>query len=292
MVKEATTPSWFDRAIRDKPEECWVTVNNSRIHYLSWRREHLPGMILVHGGGAHAHWWDHIAPILAQKASVVAIDLSGMGDSDCRDEYSFEQYGQEIMAIVEAENFDERVILVAHSFGANGMLLAALSFGTRLSGIIVVDSPIMSPQAEKKFREFREKQGPFRPKRYYPDKTAIIARFRLIPPQPCENDYILAHIAQHSVREELGGWTWKFDDRMYHKLKPTDVRPLLKGLQCRSGVIYGEHSALFGNSIIDYMRDLYPDGIPFVGIPAAHHHIMLDQPLALISAIKTMSACW
>ena len=46
-----------------------------------------PGIVLVHGGAAHAHWWDHVAPLLAQEYCVVALDLSGHGDSGRRDRY-------------------------------------------------------------------------------------------------------------------------------------------------------------------------------------------------------------
>jgi len=40
------------------------------------------------------------------------------------------------------------------------------------------------------------------------------------------------------------------------------------------------------------MRGLYPEGTPFIGIPEAGHHIMADQPLALIAALRTCFAYW
>jgi hypothetical protein len=33
-------------------------------------------------------------------------------------------------------------------------------------------------------------------------------------------------------------------------------------------------------------------GVPFVEVPEAHHHLILDQPLAVITAIRAVLATW
>jgi pimeloyl-ACP methyl ester carboxylesterase len=60
-------------------------------------------VVLVHGGSAHRHWWDHIAPVIARDHGVVAIDLSGHGDSDRRPVYNFEAWAGEVVAGFAAE---------------------------------------------------------------------------------------------------------------------------------------------------------------------------------------------
>src|SRR6185436_17827458 len=72
-------PAWFSRAIQTPIEERFIIVAGCRIHYLLWGKAGSPGLILVHGGFAHAHWWDFIAPLFAQDYRVAALDLSGMG---------------------------------------------------------------------------------------------------------------------------------------------------------------------------------------------------------------------
>jgi pimeloyl-ACP methyl ester carboxylesterase len=32
--------------------------------------------------------------------------------------------------------------------------------------------------------------------------------------------------------------------------------------------------------------------VPFIGIPEARHHVMLDQPLAFVAALRTMLQEW
>ena len=39
-------------------------------------------LVLLHGGAAHAHWWDFVAPELAPYGQVVALDFRGHGGSD------------------------------------------------------------------------------------------------------------------------------------------------------------------------------------------------------------------
>ena len=66
----------------------------------------------------------------------------------------------------------------------------------------------------------------------------------------------------------------------------------LARIKCRVGVIYGEHSDLFSQDIADYMFKVLDESVPFFGIPEARHHLFLDQPLAFVSALRTLLAEW
>ena len=58
----------------------------------------------------------------------------------------------------------------------------------------------------------------------------------------------------------------------------------------RLAVLRGEDSALMTDDIWDYMRTIMPAGTPMVGIPAAAHHLMMDQPIAVIAALRALLA--
>ena len=61
--QDSEAPGWFRRALKVPFEDREVAVAETSIHYLYWaERETLPGLVLVHGNGAHAHWWRFIAP--------------------------------------------------------------------------------------------------------------------------------------------------------------------------------------------------------------------------------------
>src|SRR5579863_9613996 len=85
LALRLAAPEWFRWAIGKVPASRMVTVEGCPIHYLAWppEGEAAPerGLLFVHGGGAHAHWWAFVAPYFIRDFRVVAIDLSGMGDS-------------------------------------------------------------------------------------------------------------------------------------------------------------------------------------------------------------------
>ena len=62
----ATAPDWFSWAISRPKQSRRVVVQDCPIHYLFWPVEPATsigrGLLLVHGGGAHANWWTFIAP--------------------------------------------------------------------------------------------------------------------------------------------------------------------------------------------------------------------------------------
>ena len=113
----AATPAWFTKAIETPRKDCYVEVDGCPIHYLKWGDDDKPGLLFVHGNGAHAHWWDFIAPFFIDQYSVAAIDLSGMGDSGHRDEYVANCYADELMAVIKDAGFGDDTIVVGHSMG-------------------------------------------------------------------------------------------------------------------------------------------------------------------------------
>lgn len=113
-----------------------------------------------------------------------------------------------------------------------------------------------------------------------------------MPPQGCENHYIVDYIARHSLREVDGGWIWKFDPRIWRRFDTGNMSERLKQIPCRLGIIRGENSYLFPHEVGDYMYNLLGKSVPVIEIPEAQHHLMLDQPLAFISAVRALLEDW
>jgi len=193
----------FTRALDTEPTSHKVDVEGCPIHYLQWGERTKPGLLLVHGNWAHARWWSFIAPFLAREYSVVAVDMSGMGDSGFRDTYSVEMFAEEQMAVCEAAGFfenSEPPIIVAHSFGGFIAILTGALYGDRLAGTVIVDSPVNPPD-----RPGGPPDRQVRPHRVYKTLADAVLLFRLAPPQTCDNLYATACIARTSLtRVEVG----------------------------------------------------------------------------------------
>lgn len=285
-------PGWFVRALEVPYQDCEVTIAGARIHYLYWGADATdkPGLVFVHGNGAHAHWWTFLAPFFLEHYRVVALDLSGAGDSDRRERYSPEQFAGDVAGVIAHAGFGDDTVVVGHSFGGFVTLKTGLLYHQQLAGVVLVDSAVRPPD----FKWERDpRRSPIKPKRIYEIFEEAFGRFRLMPPQDCKNQYILDYIGRRSLIAVDGGWTWKFDDDLFRKMDFSEnMHEDLARLKCRVGVIYGEDSYLFTQDIADYMFGVLDKSVPFVGIPEAQHHLFLDQPLAFVSSLRTLLAEW
>jgi pimeloyl-ACP methyl ester carboxylesterase len=287
MPSEA--PEWFKRAIATPYAECTVQVEGCPIHYLKWGDPGHPGLVLVHGGAAHAHWWSFLAPLLIQNYNVVALDLSGHGESGRRESYPRRTWAAEVMAVARHAGFVSPPIVVGHSMGGLVSIVAAALYGDELAGAIVVDAPVRRPDPES---QEGERGRSFRNPKTYADLETAKAHFRLVPPQPCDNDYIMDFIASKSLRAVEGGYTWKFDPNVFVLARPEAMHEHLANVRCRIALIRGELSYVVPPETGEYMYQLLRRNAPLVAIPEAHHHLLLDQPLAFIAALRALLADW
>jgi alpha-beta hydrolase superfamily lysophospholipase len=80
-------PEWFARAVAEEPERSRVAVRGAEVEMLTWGKVGAPGLLFLHGKGAHADWWSFVAPFFSAGYRVSAISWSGMGRSGRREAY-------------------------------------------------------------------------------------------------------------------------------------------------------------------------------------------------------------
>ena len=287
-------PTWFNEALKIEKSENRVLVEGASIYYQKWGDESKPGLILVHGSGSHSHWWDFIAPLLLEDFQISALDLSGMGDSDRRKNYDAALFGREILAVAEDSGFFNKKIndpiICGHSLGGYMSSFAAYQSTKPIKGVIMIDSPIRSPTYDY---SMHKRSGPIRKIKTYADEKTILERFRLTPEQDCNNKYILDYIAKWSIKKSNGGYEWKFDDSIFEKLGFSHMtRDIAFTLSCKLGIIYGTESKMIADEVLSYMESSLPNNTPIIPIKKAAHHVLLDQPLKLVSEIKNVISAW
>ncbi|MCH9672683.1 MAG: alpha/beta hydrolase [Gammaproteobacteria bacterium] len=297
------SPKWFQHAVARPVTSHTAHYNGCALHYLRWPNTHdtgdaapaaKPGLIFLHGGGAHANWWRFIAPFFADDFHVIAPDLSGMGDSGRRQAYDATTRAHEIDAVVSHAGLythANRPYVVGHSFGGfTGIRYCAL-YGERLAGFVMADTPIRPPAEAAAHLAARPEADAVA--RNYPDYDSALVRFRLRPRQTCANEFIVEFIARHSITRNADGWTWKFDPNSLGKNRHAEpFSEYLAAITCRTAIVYGEDSAVTTEAVVDYMRTLLASRSPVVPVPDAQHHLFLDQPLAFVAALRGVLANW
>jgi pimeloyl-ACP methyl ester carboxylesterase len=218
----------------------------------------------------------------------VAIDLSGHGDSGHRESYDPERWADEVMAVAADAGFAGVPVLVGHSMGGFITIVTAARHSDRLAGVIVCDSPVT--EADPEISAHDEFGRP----RTYPSADAAVARFRTVPPQEHYLDYVVDFVARHSLKEVNGGWQWKFDRRIFEQFA-LGVRglavPYLSQVNCRLALLRSEYG-LVTPEIGAFMYEELGRVTPVIEVPEAGHHAMLDQPLILLTALRTLLADW
>lgn len=287
----ATAPAWFRRALAVPFTDETVEVQGAVVHFLAWGDAERPGLVFVHGGGAHAHWWTHVAAHFAGDFRVLAVDLSGHGDSDHRPAYALEQWTDEVVAVAEAGGVDGPPVIVGHSMGGFVTIATAARHADRLAGAIVCDSPVTAPDPEVNASRLGSAFGA---PRTYATVDDALARFRTVPAQDHYLDYVVDHVARRSLRAVDGGWQWKFDRTIFDQFAGgmrSIALPYLSEVRCRLALLRSEN----GLVTADIGAEMY-EGMgrvtPIVEIPEAGHHAMLDQPLLLLTALRTLVADW
>lgn len=286
------TPQWFATAVDHAPEHLDIDADGCRVHLRVWGDAGNPPLVLVHGGGAHSGWWDHIAPFFAASHRVIAPDLSGHGDSDTRPFYELRTWAKEVVMAPAAVGATGRPTVVGHSVGGWVSATAAAYYGTDINSVLIIDSPL---------RERAPESGPLRNRgaeHGYPTRDDIVARFRPVPAQEVVLPYVAEHVAIESVRRTANGWNWKFDPRVFAGdlfektiAEYKTLEGMIDEIPCRVGYLRCE-SGLVPPDMAERIRAILELRGPFVELAEAGHHPMLDQPLPLVAALRTLLEFW
>ena len=287
-------PAWFTDALAHAPQRSLVTVQGAPIEALAWGRVGDPGVLLLHGNAAHADWYSHVAPLLSSGRRVVALSFSGMGGSGWRTQYSVAQWADEALAVAQAAGLFEAAVaptVVAHSFGGFSLMNLAARFGQQLARSIIIDTPLRAPSGAEGKR--RHRADNLRSARVYPSLDEALLRFRLLPPQGCAHPFIADLIARRGLKQVVGpdggpGWVWRFDPFTFRHFDFGRPYRDLKAARCPVVLVRGGRSRLVSPALLDFCISLAPAGTLKLELADADHHVMVDQPLALVQLLADL----
>ena len=112
-----------------------------------------------------------------------------------------------------------------------------------------------------------------------------------MPEQNRAEGYVLDHIAQHSLKQVEGGWTWKFDENFVPRHREEErerVGTTLASIDAPVTFIYGDQSIVVSRELAHAIVKRLKHGSGPIAVPQSHHHVLLDQPLSLVAALKAV----
>jgi pimeloyl-ACP methyl ester carboxylesterase len=252
------------------------------LHMLEWGREGAPGLCFLHGGSAHAHWFDGIAAPFADRYHVVSLDQRGHGESAWPHPpaYATEDFTGDLQRVFDALGW-ERAVVAGHSMGGHNAMAFSAWHPERVRGLVICDSRPSIPEDRMEFLRSRGERAARRP---FPSRDAAVGAFRLVPRETVADPALLSHMACVGVVERDGGWLYRFDPDANRMRGPADCWPLLPRITAPTLIARAERSPVLPREHAERMLDLIPSAT-LVEIPDAYHHLTLDQPKAVIDAL-------
>lgn len=240
-----------------QPTSRWFHNQGLKLHYSDWGNPDAPPLVLVHGMADHGRSWDRVAPVLAERFHVMALDLRGHGDSDWAPGggYSVLQHASDLAALVQQQSLAPLTI-VAHSLGGSVSLAFAGTYPEKVKQLVAIEGLGPSPRIiaqmaaippQDHIRTWMEQataaaaRGP----RPYPDLEAAAARL-VERNERLDIDWART-LARLGTREQPdGGRTFKLDPlaRVFNglTLNPEHVHALWARVSCPVLLLLGTES--------------------------------------------------
>ncbi len=278
-----------------QPSDHYVELNGIRFHYLDWGNEHLPHVVLLHGGSLTAHTWDMAALVLRDRFHLIALDQRGHGDTEWTADEDLRVENREMM-LEDTRQFIEhlgynRLSLVGMSMGGMNTIRYAARHPERLDAVGIVDvAPETMREGHVEMEQFRH-------------ATETLDRFedfleraqRFMPHRPVEH---LRYSLTHSLKQTPDGrYTWKQDHRPRRGPVQSDAERQaaadarreelwrdVERIRTPTLLFRGAESKILAHEVAERMLKAMHDA-RLVVIPRATHNVHSDNPGDFASAL-------
>jgi len=266
------------------------SVNGLTLRALGWGSPGRPGLCFLHGGSAHAHWFDGVAPAFADRFEVIALDQRGHGASDWPPSsadgaaYATESFASDLLGVMDALGWTE-MTLCGHSMGGHNAMAFAAWHPDRVRALVVIDSRPVIPSDRLERMHRRGRRGP----RRHETIEAALASFRLLPPETTADPAFLRHLAREGIVERDGRFLYRFDPETSGRRRPVDAWSLLHLIKAPTLIVRGEHSPVLPRPMAEALADRIGRA-RWVEIEGAYHHLVLDRPEAFRAVLEPFLA--
>jgi len=283
----------------------FIETRHVRLRTYEWGDAAAPPVLLCHGMFDHGRGFDRLAPRLASRHRVVALDARGHGESDWVDTY---MWPLDVMDIVHSmEALGGPVHLVGHSKGGGQVTDAAVRAPELVGKVVNIDGfgppddgGFLPPGApdhgdlsySERCRHFLDRRRGADKRvewRSYPSFEDLVKRRGRQNPR-LAGDW-LSYFVYHAAQQDEDGWRWKADPQMvaggFGPFKPEWIAPGWSGLRATLLAVVGSVEDAWGPLPEKILgpRLGYVDRVERATIYGAGHFVHMEKPAELASLI-------
>lgn len=252
-----------------------------------WGNPSLPPLLALHGWLDNAGSFDTLAPLLADRWHVVALDLRGHGHSAHIPDgawYHYLDYLDDIRAALDDLGW-ARADLLGHSLGGTLASVFAALYPERVGDLFLIEAlgPLTTTldDALPQLRRALDQHAAFstrRPLRVYPNlEDAIAARVAANGISAAA-----AHpIVERGVKRVDGGYSWSSDPRLTlaspQRYTEAQVLAMMAGIRSRTLLLLADPATHYLPTAMMDARAARVAGITVQRMPGGHH-LHLEEP--------------
>jgi pimeloyl-ACP methyl ester carboxylesterase len=265
----------------------------------TWGSIDLPPLLAVHGWLDNAASFDALAPLLADRHHVIAIDLAGHGRSGHRAAgswYPYVDYLDELGELV-AQIGAERIDLLGHSLGATLVAVHAAVAPHTLGRLLLVEGlgPIANDPATtlEQLQRAMAARAAFKPGglRLFATLDEAIDARRRAGDLSADAARMIVERGTVAVPASEGGpgFRWSSDARLTlpgaQRFSEDQLEPVLAGIRARTLLVLAEPEAAYLPRAMIERRIACVPGIEVVRL-AGTHHVHLERAARVAALMR------
>jgi len=169
----------------------YASFGSNKVHYITAGSGDKT-LVFIHGWSGNAKVWYEQAPVLANKAKLVFIDLPGHGQSDKpQTKYTMDFLADGALAALRDAKV-ERAALVGHSMGVAVICRMHAKSRELVTGLVAVDGFLRRPELTSE--QIEQFAGPYRGPGYRQHTTRFIASMFPSGDTDAIRDWLLAEV--------------------------------------------------------------------------------------------------